>query len=121
MEEKSLIKREKSNIFQKIIMYLKKRIYNKTETEKLNKVNDTKSDKTNNSLNSLDELRIENKLLKLQKDYENGIIKEEEIEENEKKDLLKLYEKQIKSLEIDINNYEKILDDYKTKIIKRKI
>ena len=57
----------------------------------------------------------------MQKDFENGIIKEEEIEENEKKDLLKLYEKQIKSLEIDINNYEKILDDYKTKIIKRKI
>ncbi len=117
MEEKSLIKKEESNIFQKIITYLKKKIYNKTENS-----NKTYSIEINKIDNSLDELRKENKLLKLQKDYENGIIEEENIEENEKKELLQLYEKQIESLEIDINNYKKILEDYKTKIInKRKI
>ena len=53
----------------------------------------------------------------MQKDFESGKLKEEDLKEIEKENLIKLYNKQIYSLKQDIENYNKILKSYKEKIL----
>lgn len=60
------------------------------------------------------------KLMLLQKDYEKGIIKEEQLSDYEKECLIFLYKKQIKILEGDVDIKKKELLGYKEKILKVK-
>lgn len=53
----------------------------------------------------------------LQKKYEMGQIKEEEMSEMEKEGLLLLYEKQIEFLEDSVSKYEEKLKNCKERII----
>lgn len=59
----------------------------------------------------------QNNIVLLQKEYEKGIIKEEELSEYEKEKLIELYKKQIKILEIDIDLKKEELLGYKEKIL----
>lgn len=113
MKEKSLTNQNKFNIFQKIRMFLNKIFYKNTEIK-----NETIS--YNDDKNILDELKRQNKFIQLQEKYEKGNIKEEELSEDEKEELLNLYKKQIKNLEQNVNKYQKELENYKCKIIKKK-
>lgn len=45
-------------------------------------------------------------ILRLQEKYENGIIKEKDISEEDKKKLIELYQKQNEELEKELNRYK---------------
>lgn len=60
------------------------------------------------------------KIKLLQKKYEMGQIKEEEMSEIEKENLLLLYEKQIEFLEDSISKYNKQFQEHKKRIMKLK-
>ena len=62
-------------------------------------------------------LKEETELLELQKKYEKGIILEEQLTEQEKENLEKLYEKQISLLEKRYLVYQEKLILYKNKIL----
>lgn len=59
----------------------------------------------------------ERKLLELQKKYEEGIIKETELSEEEKRSLMELYKSQIEDLQKDIDGYKRTSLMYKEKIL----
>ena len=60
------------------------------------------------------------KIKLLQKEYETGQIKEEEMSEMEKESLLLLYKEQIEFLEDSISKYNKKLQEHKKRIVKLK-
>lgn len=60
------------------------------------------------------------KIKLLQKKYEMGQIKEEEISEMEKESLLLLYKEQIEFLEDGISKYNKQFQEHKKRIMKLK-
>lgn len=68
--------------------------------------------------NIIEELAEENRILELQRKYENGSIKEQELTSDEKIKLEELYKKQIKTLDENKEMYEKQLLDYKQRIVK---
>ena len=70
--------------------------------------------------NIFEEFEKEKELLELQKKYEDGIILEQELTEEEKNLLINLYKQQIEILNNNINTYKKRLNDYKEKILKVK-
>lgn len=45
-------------------------------------------------------------ILRLQEKYENGLIKEKDISEEDKKKLIELYQKQNEELEKELNRYK---------------
>jgi len=114
MEEKSLISKDNINIFERIIMFFKG-LFCKNKTNKSNVIN-----YNNMKNNTIDELRKENRLLTLQKEYEKGIIKKDNLSDTQKQELLTLYKKQVKSLEDNIDEYKRIMDNYKKKIIEKR-
>lgn len=114
MEEKSLIKKETINIFDRIILFFKG-LFCKKRTNESNIVN-----YNNIKNNTIDELKKENKIMAMQRDYEKGVIKKDELSENEKQELLSLYQKQVKCLEDNIECYKRIMEDYKNKIIEKR-
>lgn len=65
----------------------------------------------------VDKLKLENKILQIQYDYERGKIKENDLSDEIKNQMLSLYNKQIMTLEYDISICEKTLEQYKQKII----
>lgn len=56
----------------------------------------------------------------LQKEYETGQIKEEEMSEIEKESLLLLYKEQIEFLEDSVSKYNKQFQEHKKRIMKLK-
>ena len=56
----------------------------------------------------------------VQKDYESGVIKEEELSDDEKENLIELYKKQVEALEINIAIKKQELLSYKEKILEAK-
>ena len=58
-----------------------------------------------------------NKLLEIQKSFENGTIKEEDLSEEEKNSLIELYKQQIEDLQRNIDNNKRSFNMYKEKII----
>lgn len=66
-----------------------------------------------------EEFEEKNRLLKLQKDYENGVIKEQDLSEIQKNELFQLYNEQIKDLEEEIERSKITLKMYKNKISKK--
>lgn len=63
------------------------------------------------------EIEEQRRILVLQRELEQGKIKEKELSEYEIKKLKKLYKNQISSIETDIEMYKKTLIYYKKKII----
>ena len=68
--------------------------------------------------NKIKQLSNEYKIMQLQKDYESGIIKEEDLSDDEKDNLMELYKKQIETLEIELAMKRQELLSYKEKILK---
>ena len=58
------------------------------------------------------------RILKLQKAYEEGLILEEEISEEDKEKLYCLYEEQIQKMEVSIKESEDEIEKNKNEIIK---
>lgn len=67
--------------------------------------------------NIIEELEEQRKILELQKKYEAGIIKEEELTEEEKEKLIDLLNQQIETLERNIESYKQTLRGYRDKIL----
>ena len=70
-------------------------------------------------MNVFDEIEYKRKILKLQQDYETGIILEEELSKNQKEELINLYNDQINNLEEEINRSNVTLKLYKDTISKK--
>lgn len=114
MEDRALVKKGKLNIFEKIYSFFKN-ILNKKDYEVDKQKNNIKEKE-----NIINEIKKENEIIRLQKNYENGKIKEDDLTENEKEQIFLLYKKQIEELENKISNYNKIMKNYKIKIIEEK-
>ena len=56
-------------------------------------------------------------LLELQKSFEQGTIKEEDLSEEEKNSLIELYEKQIEDLQKAIDDNKRAFEMYREKIV----
>ena len=65
----------------------------------------------------INQLRETGKILELQRKYEQGIIKEDKLTEDEKEKLVKLYKEQIASLQIEIEHNDKEIEYYKKEIL----
>ena len=70
--------------------------------------------------NTIEELSNQYKIMQLQKDYDSGVVKEEELSSYEKDRLMELYKKQVETLEINIAIKQQELLSYKEKILKAK-
>ena len=65
----------------------------------------------------INQLQETGKILELHRKYEEGIIKEEELTEEEKEKLIKLYKEQIASLKIEIENNDRKIEYYKKEML----
>ena len=65
----------------------------------------------------INQLRETGKILELPRKYEQGIIKEDKLTEDEKEKLVKLYKEQIASLQIEIEHNDKEIEYYKKEIL----
>lgn len=121
-QDKSLVKVNENSIFYKIKKFFRSLFYrtnsnvesiNVTETTTINN-----QESNNNSF--MEEIRnIENeetKLLKLQKQYRSGQIKEEELTEEQVNSLYALYDKQIENLRKSNENRKQKLLEYRRKL-----
>ena len=75
---------------------------------------DIKIEKSNNLINQLKENR---KLLEIQQKLEKGLLKEKELTEEVKTELVKLYKKQIRDLQIELEMNNKELQSYKETVV----
>lgn len=114
MEEKSLINKENENIFKKIRNFFRSLFHKNEEDTNANESIDIKQETTTSII---DEFKDKQTIVKLQQDYENGKIAEEDMDENDKQKLLELYKEQIKTLNDNINEYKSSLNSYKEKIV----
>ena len=113
MKNNMLIKKEDISIFRKIINFFKNFFHKKENDKEYNSdLQETKQE--NNILNEYKEKR---KIIELQKEYETNVIKEEDLTQTEKEDLIALYKEQIETIENNIQTGLKELDFYKQKIL----
>ncbi len=113
MKNNMLVKTKDISIFRKILNSFKNIFYKKEKNEEYNtELQETKQE--NNIINEFEEKR---KITELQKDYETNVIREEDLTEKEKEDLVKLYKEQIDTIENNIQTELKELEFYKQKII----
>ena len=118
-QDKSLVQVNENSIFYKIKQFFRSLFYrtnsnvesiNVTETTTINNQESNKS-------SFMEEIRnIENeetKLLKLQKQYRSGEIKEEELTEEQVNSLCALYDKQIENLRKSNENRKQKLLEYR--------
>lgn len=121
-QDKSLVQVNEKSIFYKIKKFFRSLFYktnsniesiNVTETTTINNQETTKS-------SFMEEIRnIENeetKLLKLQKQYRSGEIKEEELTEEQVNSLCALYDKQIENLRKSNETRKQKLLEYRRKL-----
>lgn len=121
-QDKSLVQVNENSIFYKIKQFFRSLFYrtnsnvesiNVTETTTINNQESNKS-------SFMEEIRnIENeetKLLKLQKQYRSGEIKEEELTEEQVNSLCALYDKQIENLRKSNENRKQKLLEYRRKL-----
>ena len=113
MEEKSLINKENKSLFEKIRNFFRSLFHKKEDT----KAKESLDIKQETATNIIDEFKDKQTIVKLQQDYENGKIAEEDMDENDKQKLLELYKEQIKTLNDNINAYKNSLQGYKEKIV----
>ena len=121
-QEKSLVQFNENGIFYKIKKFFKN-LFNRNAntTNNLGIVKETESlvasEKKNNSfMESIKNIEDEEtKLLKLQKQYRSGEIKEEELSEEQVNSLCKLYDKQIANLKKSNDTRKQKLLEYRRK------
>ena len=106
---------ENKNIWKRIVSFIKK-IFGKNNNLLIESAKKEYKEKRN----TIEELSSQYKIIQLQKDYESGIIKEEELLYDEEEKLIELYKKQIETLEINISIKKQELLGYKEKILKAK-
>lgn len=116
MENNKLIKVQKKSLFNKISNYIKS-IFGKSNIYDLN---DEYVIKEDNKENILDGFEKDKDLLNIQEKFENGKLNEEDLSNEEKQELIKLYREQINDLEKNIDYYKTNLETCKNKIIKLK-
>lgn len=110
-EEKMLTKKEHNNIFKKALSIIIS-LFSKTTEE--NKSLNIRPQVKSKSL--IDEFHRNKKMLNIQSQFESGTIKEVDLAEEEKVELIKLYNQQINDLQKDIQNYTRTLELYNKKI-----
>lgn len=121
-QEKSLVQVNKNSIFYKIKKFFRSLFYRTNSNVELINVTETTTINNNESnKNSFrEEIRnIENeetKLLKLQKQYRSGEIKEEELTEEQVNSLCALYDKQIANLKKSNEIKKQKLLEYRRKL-----
>lgn len=106
-------KENNMNIIDRIIYTIKKIFCN----DKVLVIEPSKEEKVSNTSKVIKELERENDILMLQKDFEQGIIKEEKMTKEQKDNLIKLYKEQIEVIEKNIDIEKEKLQDIKEKII----
>ena len=120
-DEKSLVKINENSIFYKIKQFFKKLFYKKetinnitVETNKVILPNDNKKNKFLEEIKNIED--EETLLLKLQKKFRSGEIKEEELTEEQVKSLCELYDKQIANLRKSNEIRKQKLLEYRKKL-----
>ncbi len=120
-DEKSLVKINENSIFYKIKQFFKKLFYKKetinnitVETNKVILQNDNKKNKFMEEIKNIED--EETLLLKLQKKFRSGEIKEEELTEEQVKSLCELYDKQITNLRKSNEIRKQKLLEYRKKL-----
>ena len=122
-QEKSLVQVNENGIFYKIKKFFKN-LFNRNAntTNNLGIVKETESlvtseNKKNSFMESIKNIEDEEtKLLKLQKQYRSGEIKEEELSEEQVNSLCKLYDKQIANLKKSNDTRKQKLLEYRRKM-----
>lgn len=119
--EKSLVKINENSIFYKIKQFFKKIFYKKetinnitVETNKVILPNDNKKNKFMEEIKNIED--EETLLLKLQKKFRSGEIKEEELTEEQVESLCELYDKQIANLRKSNEIRKQKLLEYRKKL-----
>lgn len=121
-QEKSLVQVNKNSIFYKIKKFFRSLFYRtNSNVESINVTETTTINNNESNKNSFrEEIRnIENeetKLLKLQKQYRSGEIKEEELTEEQVNSLCALYDKQIANLKKSNEIKKQKLLEYRRKL-----
>ena len=120
-DEKSLVKINENSIFYKIKQFFKKLFYKKetinnitVETNKVILQNENKKNKFMEEIKNIED--EETLLLKLQKKFRSGEIKEEELTEEQVKSLCELYDKQIANLRKSNEIRKQKLLEYRKKL-----
>lgn len=122
-QEKSLVQVNENGIFYKIKRFFKN-LFNKNKdtTDNYAVIKETNSSVKNENIKSSFMESIKNiedeetKLLKLQKQYRSGEIKEEELTEEQVNSLCALYDKQIENLRKSNENRKQKLLEYRRKL-----
>lgn len=121
-QEKSLVEFNENSIFYKIkhffrnLFHRKEIVNNVTDFETIEETIE-KSEQKNAFMESIKNIENEEtKLLKLQKQYRNGEIKEEELTEAQVNSLCTLYDKQIEKLKKSNQIRKQKLLEYKRKL-----
>lgn len=122
-QEKSLVQINENSIFYKVKRFFKN-LFNKNAytTDEYTVIEDKNNlveyeNKKNSFMESIRNIEDEEtKLLKLQKQYRSGIIKEEELTEEQVNSLCTLYDKQIASLKKSNNMRKQKLLEYRKKL-----
>lgn len=121
-QEKSLVEVNENNIFYKIKnffrnLFHRKEIVNNVTDFKIIDETIKKTEQKNAFMESIKNIENEEtKLLKLQKQYRNGEIKEEELTEAQVNSLCTLYDKQIEKLKKSNQIRKQKLLEYKRKL-----
>mgnify|MGYP001625020612 CR=1 FL=1 len=122
-QEKSLVQVNKNSIFYKIKSFFRNLFHKNTEIESsLNVEEDISSNVEieNKRLEFIEDIKNiedeETKLLKLQKQYRSGEIKEEELSEEQINSLCKLYDRQIANLKKSNEIRKQKLLEYRRKM-----
>lgn len=117
--EKSLIKVNENSIFYKIKQFFKN-LFHKNEPTVIVETNNTvkpDEDKKNTFMEEIKKIEDEETiLLKLQKKYRSGEIKEEDLTEKQINSLCKLYDKQIANLKKSNEVRKQKLLEYRRKL-----
>lgn len=117
-KEKSLVQVNENSVFYKIKSFFRNLFHKDKEIENNVPINTiSNDDKKSAFLESLKNIENEDSLLlKLQKQYRNGEIKEEDMTEGQKKSLCALYDKQIADLKKSNEFRKNIILQYKRKM-----
>lgn len=116
-QEKSLVKiNENNSIFYKIKSFFRNLFHKNIKIEE-NITNNIIEEKNSDFIESIKNIENEEtKLLKLQKQYRSGEIKEEELTEEQVNSLCALYDKQIENLRKSNENRKQKLLEYRRKL-----
>ncbi len=113
-DEKSLIKVNENNIFVKIRNFFRKNKKNETVIETVDKTLTTAEIQREHFKESIKNIEDERtKLLKLQKRYRSGEIKEQDLTQVQIKSLCDLYDKQIEMMQRSIQYRKQRILEYK--------